>query len=121
MPDRIPEFVQLASNHAFLFFDNLSSLSAKMSDALARAITGDSFIARQLYTDNNDIIYRIQLPIALNGINQVIVKPDLLDRALLVTLKGIEVGQRTTYQDVWEPFEQEKPQMLGAIFDILVR
>jgi hypothetical protein len=121
LPDRIPEFVQLADHHSFLFFDNLSNMPTKMSDALARASTGDSFSKRQLYTDSDDVVYRIQKTIALNGINQVITKPDLLDRAILIKMKRIAPEQRLQEADFWSAFNFEKPQILGAIFDTLVK
>jgi hypothetical protein len=121
LPDRIPEFVQLADHHAFLFFDNLSNMPTKMSDALARAATGDSFSKRQLFTDSDDVVYRIQKTIALNGINQVITKPDLLDRAILIKLKRITPDQRQPEADFWAAFNFEKSQILGAIFDTLVK
>ncbi len=121
LPDRIPEFVQLADHHAFLFFDNLSNMPTRMSDALARAATGDSFSKRQLFTDSDDVVYRIQKTIAVNGINQVISKPDLLDRAILIKLKRIAPDQRMPEADFWAAFKHDKAQLLGAIFDTLVK
>lgn len=121
LPDKIPEFVQLADHHAFLFFDNLSTMPIKMSDALARASTGDSFSKRQLFTDSDDVVYKIQKTIALNGINQVITKPDLLDRAILIKLKRISQEERIPEADFWSAFEADKPRILGAIFDTLVK
>ena len=121
LPDRIPEFVQLADHHAFLFFDNLSKMPIKMSDALARAATGDSFSKRQLFTDSDDVVYRIQKTIALNGINQVITKPDLLDRSILITMKRIAPDLRRAEADYWSSFDEAKPRILGAIFDAIVK
>lgn len=121
LPDKVPEFVQLADHHAFLFFDNLSNLPTKMSDALARAATGDSFSKRQLYTDSDDVVYRIQKTISINGINQVVIKPDLLDRAILIKLERISPEQRMPEAEFWAAFHHDKPQILGAIFDVLVK
>lgn len=121
LPEKPIDFVQLADHHAFLFFDNLSSMTVKMSDTLARAITGDTFSKRKLYTNNDDVVYKIQNPLAVNGINQVIVKPDLLDRAILIELKRITQEARTPEDEFWEAFEHDKPELLGAIFDVLVK
>ena len=121
LPSKEVEFVQLADHHAFLFFDNLSGLSAKMSDALARASTGDGFSSRELYTNDDDFIRIIQRPIALNGINQVVVKPDLLDRAILIKLERIAEGLRVPEDEFWQVFESVKSGLLGAIFDVLAK
>lgn len=112
-------FVQNAHHHAFLFFDNLSKMPAWFSDALARASTGDGFSKRMLYTDNDDVFYTVQRPIALNGINQVITKPDLLDRSILLKLQRIATDDRKTEEEIWQQFAEDRSKILGAIFDVL--
>jgi hypothetical protein len=118
-PKDVGSFAQLAHHHAFLVFDNLSAMPTWFSDALARASTGDGFSKRALYTDDDDIVFKIQRPIAINGINQVITKADLLDRSILIGLKRIEPAQRIPEQEFWTEFNKQKPQILGAIFDVL--
>ena len=115
------DFMQIADHHAFLFFDNLSTMPTKTSDALARASTGDGFSKRKHYTNDDDFVYQIQLPIALNGINQVVTKPDLLDRSILIKLERIKPTERMSEEMFWEAFEGTKPQILGAIFDVLTK
>jgi hypothetical protein len=112
-------FVQLAYHHAFLFFDNLSTLPTWFSDSLARASTGDSFSKRMLFTDDDDVFYVVQRPMALNGISQVITKPDLLDRSILLKLERIDQDKRRPEKVFWEEFEEDKPIILGSIFDTL--
>ncbi len=118
-PKNIEVFVQTASHHSFLFYDNLSRMPEWFSDALARVATGDSFSKRELYTDDDDVIYRLQNSIALNGINQVVYKSDLLDRSILVHLDRIRPEQRKEHQILWSEFEHDRPAILGAIFDSL--
>lgn len=118
-PKNEEAFIQTASHHSFLFFDNLSRMPEWFSDALARASTGDSFSKRELYSDDEDVLYYIQKTIALNGISQVVHKPDLLDRAILVSLKRITPEKRKEAQVFWAEFEQDRPKILGAIFDVL--
>lgn len=113
------EFAQLANHHSFFFFDNLSNMPVWLSDALARVSTGDGFSKRALYTDDDDIVYKLQRTVALNGISQVITKPDLLDRSILVTLERMKPEQRIAEEEFWKFFNDEKPQILGAIFDVL--
>lgn len=116
-PDNIREFVQLASHHYFLFLDNLSSLPGWLSDALARACTGDGFTKRELFSDDDDIIYSFQRTICLNGINLVIGRADLLDRCILLPLERIPKDKRRKEKDFWDEFEAKRPYFLGAIFD----
>lgn len=119
-PKNIDTFVQTMGHHSFMFYDNLSKMPEWFSDALARAVTGDSFGKRGLYSDDDDFIYRFQRTISLNGINQVVYKSDLLDRSILLNLERISPEKRKEAQVFWKEFEQDKPLILGAIFDVLV-
>jgi len=119
-PKDVFDFGQTASHHQFLYYDNLSKMEGWFSDALARAATGSSFSKRQLYTDDDDIIYSIQKTIALNGINQVVSRSDLLDRSILIHMERISPALRKDKVSFWNDFNADKPHILGAVFDILV-
>src|SRR5665213_676308 len=112
-------FAQFANHHAFMFFDNLSGMKPWFSDALSRASTGDGFQKRALFTDDDDIVYTIQRPIMLNGISQVITKADLLDRSILIGLKRIDPNIRLSEDEFWKTFREYRPQLLGAVFDVI--
>ncbi len=118
-PKNIEVFVQTASHHSFLFYDNLSKMPEWFSDALARVATGDSFSKRELYSDDDDVVYRLQNTIALNGINQIVYKSDLLDRSILIHLERISPENRKELKVLWAEFEHDRPLILGAIFDTL--
>lgn len=119
MPDDIREFIQLVSHHWFIPFDNLTKLRDAFSDALCRAVTGDGFSKRELYSDDDDIIYEFQRFICLNGINLAVEKADLLDRSLIIGLERITKFEEEAV--FWKRFEEAKPRLLGAIFDVLVK
>ena len=113
------EFVQLLSHHWFIVFDNVSELKDEGSDALCRAVSGFGFSKRGLYTNDDDIIYSIQICIGINGINLTTSKPDLLERSILIELERITPENRKEEQEIFKEFEAEKPKLLGAIFDVI--
>lgn len=121
MPSKESDFAQIAYHHYFLFFDNLSTMPEVFSDTLARAVTGAGFSKREHYTNDDDIIYRFQRTIALNSVNQVVYKPDLLDRSILIHLDRISEDKRKPSQVFWAEFERDLPYILGAIFDVLAK
>jgi hypothetical protein len=51
-----------------LAFDNLSGLPAWLSDALCRLASGGSFAVRQLYTDDEEVLFQAFRPLLVNGI-----------------------------------------------------
>jgi len=120
-PTNIRELVQIASHHWALFFDNLSNIQDWFSDALCRMCTGDGFSKRELFTDDDDIIYSFRLVMGFNGINIAGSKPDLLNRCILLALEPISDTERKQEKDVLDGLEKIRPQILGAIFDLAAK
>lgn len=103
-------------NNCFITLDNLSFLSKKTSDLLARSVTGGSASRRQLYTDSNEISLNLKCMVALNGIGMIAREADLLDRALLFTFSRISEKEIKTEKELQMSFEEDLPKILGAIF-----
>jgi hypothetical protein len=57
-----------ASNGHVMAFDNVSGLPNWVSDTLCRLATGGGFAVRQLYTDQDEVLFDASRPIILNGI-----------------------------------------------------
>jgi len=106
-----------AHNSHVLAFDNLSGLSGWLSDALARVATGGGFATRELYSDDEERIFDFVRPVILNGIDDVISRPDLLDRALIFNLPEIREENRKDEKEFWRDFEEVRPRILGALLD----
>ena len=115
------ELVQALAHHYFLFFDNVSYISEEQSDTLCKAVTGGGHVKRELYENDEDIIYNFMRCLGLNGINLVTTRPDLLERSLLIELERIEPENRKTEKEIYENFEKDLPAILGGVFDVLVK
>jgi hypothetical protein len=109
----------LAAHHYVVFLDNLSTLPEWLSDAICRCVTGEGFSKRELYSDDEDMLYSFRRSVGLNGINLVPSKPDLLDRVLILSLERIPDTRRSTEAQLWEAFLILKPRLLGAVFTIV--
>lgn len=106
-----------ARNSHVLAFDNVSGLKPWLSDALCSLATGGGFATRTLYTDAEETIFEGCRPVVLTGIADIADRPDLLDRALLVTLPRIPEEKRRTEDQLWRAFEAARPALLGALLD----
>ena len=62
LPREERELMISANNGHLLAFDNLSSLSSWLSDALCRLASGGSFAVRQLYTDDAEVLFQAARP-----------------------------------------------------------
>lgn len=119
VPRNENELAQRLNHHWICCFDNLTTLPDWLSDTLSRAVTGSGFSKRELFTDDNVVIYKIKRVIGLNGINIVAIKPDLLDRCILLELERIDELARQEEKWLWNWFERDKPAILGGFFDVL--
>jgi hypothetical protein len=119
-PRDINELVQKLSHNYVAYFDNISDIPEWISDQLCRAVTGSGFSKRELYTDDDDIIYNFKRSIGFNGINLGATKADLLDRGLIIELERIAKENQRKIEDIWAEFQTIKPQLLAYVFDTLV-
>ena len=115
------EFIQQLSHNYIVYYDNISEIREWISDLLCRAVTGGGSSKRQLYTDDEDIIYNFKRIVGLNGINLGATKADLLDRGLIIQLERIPKQKNRKPEDIHKDLIKLKPQLLGYIFDILVK
>jgi hypothetical protein len=106
-----------ASTSHIITLDNLSNIEQWLSDALCRLSTGGGLATRKLYTDEEETIFDAQRPILLNGIEDVAVKGDLLDRMLILSLPEISDKERQEEAVFWAEFELVRPQILGALLN----
>jgi hypothetical protein len=88
---------------------------------LCIGVTGGSSSERLYFTNGEDYILSFQLNIGINGINVSAVKADLLERSLLLELKPVEESNRRDESEIYQGFEAVRPQILGAILDVVSR
>jgi hypothetical protein len=111
----------IAANNGYLLaFDNVSGVPAWISDTLCRLANGGGFAARQLYTDQDEVLFDAARPLILNGIEDIVTRPDLADRAVFLTLEPIPEERRRPEAELWAAFEAERPGILGVLLDAVV-
>ena len=118
-PSDVRELVQQLAHHYVPVYDNVDNLPPWISDILCRAVTGEGFSKRELYSDDEDVIYSYRRVVMLNGVNVVARRPDLLDRSILIGLCRVSRLERREEREFWQAFEEARPYILGAIFDAL--
>ncbi|MFQ5803608.1 MAG: bifunctional DNA primase/polymerase [Candidatus Methylomirabilales bacterium] len=106
-----------ASNGWCLAFDNLSHLPPWLSDGLCRLSSGGGFGTRELYSDGDEVLFNAQRPVILTGIEELVTRGDLLDRALILYLPQIPNEARRREAEFWRDFDAVRPRILGALLD----
>ena len=64
------------------------------------------------------MLFESARPVVLNGIEEVINRPDLADRAIFLTLGPVSEKWRRPEKALWREFELQRPKILGAMLDI---
>ncbi len=116
-PKCTTDLVIAATNAHVVALENLSAVKADMSDDLCCLSTGAGFSTRSLYTNGEEALYSFRRPVLLNGIPTLSDRPDLLDRAVVLTLPVIAPGDRKAERAFWPAFEAARPRLLGALLD----
>lgn len=117
LPRDVKEVIQQLDHHWLCFYDNLTFLSTDMSDTFCMAATGAGFSKRELYSDDDDVIFDYKRCIGLNGINPAARRGDLLDRSILIEVEKIKI--RRTEAEVDAKFDLDKAFIFGGILTVL--
>ncbi|MCI0618862.1 hypothetical protein L0244_38300, partial [bacterium] len=104
-----------AKNGWLLCLDNLSGLPVWLSDVLARISTGAGFSTRELYTDDEELLFSVKRPIILNSITEIATRSDLLDRSIIITLPPLADHNRKIETQFNSEFEDVLPKILAGI------
>lgn len=109
------DFFLMADLTWLQLFNNMSGLSQDQSDLLCCLVEGTGHAKRTLYSNRNVTLLNIRRPAIANGIENVVVRGDLLSRAVLISLRPLSASIAET--ELWERFEASRPLILGALYD----
>jgi hypothetical protein len=104
-----------ADGNRVLAFDNLGGLPPWVSDAFCRLSTGGGIATRQLYSDDDEVVFDVKRLVILNGLDAIASRQDLLDRAVVINLPKIMDEARRPEGEFWASFEEARPRILGAL------
>jgi hypothetical protein len=111
------DLVVAARNRLVLAFDNVSDLKWWLSDALCRIASGAGFGTRELYTDAEEVVFEGARPLILNGIEDIVDRPDLAERSIFSVCEVIPGKKRKEEDELWAEFDEAHPSILGALLD----
>lgn len=99
--------------------DNMSVINKKMANTLCQIVTGGKKSKRKFYTNGEKFDTKYRAKVVMNGITQCGINfPDLMDRMIMYDLATPK--KRTNRDEVLAKYNENKPCLLGAIFDCLV-
>jgi hypothetical protein len=118
-PRDLEQWQIVASGSWAVAIDNLSHISAWLSDALCKAATGDGLVKRKLYTDGDLAVIAFRRVVLLTSIDAGALRGDLGDRLLLADLEPIPPTARRCEREIDALFAERQPSLFGALLDAL--
>ncbi len=121
LPHQQRELVQQLMHHFIPVYDNVDGISDDIASDLCRACTGGGFEKRELYTNDDDIIYRYRRKVMLNGINLANHRPDFIERCLIIPQERVTNEQRKPKEEIAREAKLLLPTVRAYCLDMLVK
>lgn len=118
-PKNIEQISVMANAGWLVAIDNISGINSELADAFCRISTGGGIHFRALYTTNSEIIYNLQRPVLINGIDDPTNRADFLDRVVILELQLIPAEMRKSESSLQERFINDYPYLIGGIYSLL--
>jgi hypothetical protein len=116
-PTNEEDLLVAAKTSHVLHYDNCSHLPDWLSDAFCRLATGGGAGKRKLYTDDDEILFEGRRPILLNGIEDFVTRPDLVDRANFFNHEIVRDKDRLSDQEIEDRFQRHRAKIFGVLLD----
>lgn len=114
-------WLDVASATYVVVLENVSTVPPWLSDAVCRAVTGEGTAKRGLYTDDTMHLAMFRRVVIINGIDVLGIKGDLGDRLLKLDLEPIDPRNRKEEAIMKQELEAARPELFGALLDVMVK
>jgi len=100
-------------------FDNVNQVTRVQSDKLCTAATGISDDKRKRYTDDDTIKTSYRRSVIINGVSDVLTRPDATDRYIPIDLQRLDNKENGKPQDIMNAWRADLPDIFGACLKIM--
>lgn len=101
--------------------DNVSGIPGWWSDSLCKCVTGDGWVRRKLYSDNDLSVLTFKRCVIITSIDAGSLRGDLGDRLMLIDLERITDSERRTEAELDDAYEAARPRLLAGLLDATAR
>jgi hypothetical protein len=118
-PRDIKQWAVSASASWAVALDNVSAVPGWLSDTLCKAVTGDGYIDRVLYSDDDVTVLAFRRVVLMTSIDPGALAGDLAERLLVIELQPIPDTGRRPDADVRAAYADARPAILASLLDLL--
>jgi hypothetical protein len=89
-----------------------------LSSGLCRLVTGGAIPTRWLFTNHDEVVLSAHRPIIPTAIDDIVQRPDVIDRSIFLQLRSIAPSSRRCEQGLWADFMPDYPRILGRLLEL---
>jgi hypothetical protein len=119
VPKDMKQWAVSASASWLVALDNVSQIPGWLSDTLCKAVTGDGYVDRVLYSDDDVTVLAFRRVIILTSIDPGALAGDLAERLLVIELQPILDADRRAESEVREAFADSRRAIAAALYGLL--
>ncbi|MHB1431394.1 MAG: hypothetical protein ACYCVZ_04685 [Streptosporangiaceae bacterium] len=119
VPKDMKQWAVSASASWVVALDNVSQVPGWLSDTLCKAVTGDGYVDRVLYSDDDVTVLAFRRVIILTSIDPGALAGDLAERLLVIELQPILDTDRRAESEVREAFADSRRAIAAALYGLL--
>jgi hypothetical protein len=119
MPSETRDLWVAAHNSHVLAFDNLHSLTPKMSNTICQISTGSALRKRTNFSMLDETKASLCRPQIYNGIDDFVRRGDLVERTIMITPPPIPKSKRLPQDDIEAKFNTARPAILGGLLNAI--
>jgi len=119
LPRDMKQWAVTASASWAVALDNVSAVPGWLSDTLCKAVTGDGYVDRVLYSDDDVTVLAFRRAILMTSIDPGALAGDLAERLLVIELQPILDTGRRPEAAVRAAYADARPAILASLLDLL--
>ncbi len=120
-PRDMKQWAVTASASWAVALDNVSTIPGWLSDTLCKAVTGDGYVDRVLYSDDDVTVLAFRRAVLMTSIDPGDLAGDLAERLLVIELQPILDTGRRPEAEVRAAFAEARPAILASLLDLLAQ
>jgi len=118
-PRDLKQWAVSASASWAVALDNVSAVPGWLSDTLCKAVTGDGYVDRVLFSDDDVTVLAFRRVILMTSIDPGALAGDLAERLLVIELNPIPDSERRPDAEVSAAYADSRPAILASLLDLL--
>jgi hypothetical protein len=119
LPRDMKQWAVTASASWAVALDNVSAVPGWLSDTLCKAVTGDGYVDRVLYSDDDVTVLAFRRALLMTSIDPGALAGDLAERLLVIELQPILDTGRRPEAAVKAAYADARPTILASLLDLL--